>query len=112
VPDGISRDAWDYFAIRNTGLDDMDLLIDNFKLELFGSNAGIAGDFDGDGDVDGRDFLRWQRGGSPNPLSAGDLALWQAGYGNSPLAAIGAVPEPSGILLISLGLMSVIGRRK
>src|SRR5262245_39274161 len=41
----------------------------------------LLGDFDGDGDVDGRDFLVWQRGGSPNPLSAGDLAQWQANYG-------------------------------
>jgi hypothetical protein len=43
--------------------------------------ASATGDFDGDGDVDGRDFLRWQRGGSPNPLSASDLALWKATYG-------------------------------
>ena len=53
-----------------------------------------TGDFDHDGDVDGRDFLLWQRGGSPNALSAGDLALWQSGYG-SPVTAISAVPEPA-----------------
>jgi hypothetical protein len=47
-----------------------------------------SGDFDGDGDVDGRDFLRWQRGGSPNPLSSSDLSLWQAQYGTpGPLVA-------------------------
>ena len=38
---------------------------------------------DGDGDVDGRDFLVWQRSGSPAPLSAGDLADWQDSYGTS-----------------------------
>ena len=32
-PDGISSDSWNYFAIRNTGTDDYDMLIDNFKLE-------------------------------------------------------------------------------
>jgi hypothetical protein len=47
--------------------------------------ALASGDFDGDGDVDGRDFLRWQRGNSPNPLSSGDLALWQEQYGTSGL---------------------------
>jgi hypothetical protein len=45
------------------------------------------GNFDNDGlpagDVDGRDFLTWQRGNSPNPLGAGDLSLWQANYGTS-----------------------------
>ena len=30
-----------------------------------GGGPHIAGDFNGDADVDGRDFLLWQRGGSP-----------------------------------------------
>ncbi|TWU28127.1 hypothetical protein [Bythopirellula polymerisocia] len=47
-----------------------------------------TGDFDGDRDVDGRDFLVWQR----NP-TAGDLTDWQAQYGS---AVILSVPEPSG----------------
>jgi len=36
--------------------------------------AGSSGDFDSDGDIDGNDFLRWQRGfGTPNPnFSDGD----------------------------------------
>jgi hypothetical protein len=42
-----------------------------------------TGDFDNDNDVDGRDFLVWQRGGSPNSLSSGDLALWQQTYGQA-----------------------------
>jgi hypothetical protein len=46
------------------------------------------GDFDSDGDVDGRDFLAWQR----NP-SVGDLAEWQAAYGNGAINA-GAKPVP------------------
>lgn len=56
---------------------------------------GITGDFDNDGDVDGRDFLAWQRGDSPDSLSAGDLADWQGNYGFGTLAAATAVPEPS-----------------
>jgi Ca2+-binding RTX toxin-like protein len=39
---------------------------------------GIAGDFDADGDLDGRDFLAWQR----NP-SIGSLIDWQNGYGDA-----------------------------
>jgi hypothetical protein len=50
--------------------------------------ASLPGDFDFDGDVDGRDFLRWQRGQSTTPQSSGDLADWQNNYGTgSPLVA-------------------------
>jgi hypothetical protein len=65
-------------------------------------STGLAGDFDFDGDVDGRDFLIWQRGGSPSPLSPTDLADWQANYGSgSFVAANVAVPEPSSLLLVA-----------
>ncbi|TWU28154.1 hypothetical protein [Bythopirellula polymerisocia] len=75
--------------------------------------ATLPGDFDLDGDVDGRDFLVWQRGGSPNGINSGDLALWQAQYGNPPPLAqslqqdnIGrVVPEPGAVVLIALGLV-------
>ena len=59
--------------------------------------AGLAGDFDGDGDVDGRDFLAWQRGyGTQAPdatksdgdadgdtdVDGDDLTVWQGQYGD------------------------------
>ncbi|MEM9659538.1 MAG: hypothetical protein AAF961_14355, partial [Planctomycetota bacterium] len=37
----------------------------------------LLGDFNSDALVNGADFLVWQRGGSPNPLSASDLAEWE-----------------------------------
>lgn len=40
-----------------------------------------GGDFNEDSTTDGFDFLAWQRGESPNPLSAEDLTEWQNGYG-------------------------------
>ena len=77
------------------------------------SAAGQDGDFDGDTDVDGRDFLIWQRGGSPNSLGAGDLALWQTNYGAGGLAAVSAVPEPSSVILLMLGALCCgRGKRK
>lgn len=52
------------------------------RTKLMDSTMPLLGDFDGDGDVDGRDFLVWQRGGSPTPFSASDLAMWRANYGS------------------------------
>jgi len=64
----------------------------------------LAGDFDGDGDRDGADFLLWQR----DLGDAGSLAVWEANFGVPPLSAItSAVPEPASLLLAlfaSLGL--------
>jgi hypothetical protein len=68
------------------------------------------GDFDVDGDVDGADFLVWQRGGSPNPLSAADLATWKGNFGSA-VAAAGAVPEP-GTLGLALMAGIVVGLRR
>jgi probable HAF family extracellular repeat protein len=67
------------------------------------------GDFDGDGDVDGRDFLLWQRGQSPNPLSVAELADWQMNYGVGGTASsnVSLIPEPSSIWLAGLGVACV-----
>ena len=67
----------------------------------------LPGDFDGDLDVDGRDFLAWQRGESPDPFSNADLAAWQQYYGTvipAPLAAV-SVPEPLSAVLFGLCIL-------
>jgi hypothetical protein len=82
-------------------------------LDVEYSTAGLEGDFDNDGDVDGRDFLRWQRGQSPNPLSASDLAAWQTNYGASGLvAAVATVPEPHAVALLCCGIMGLVGLKR
>jgi hypothetical protein len=60
-----------------------------------GTGATVTGDFDNDGDVDGRDFLVWQR----NP-SVGSLSDWQTNFGTGALSAATAVPEPSCLSLL------------
>ncbi len=79
------------------------------------STPGILGDFDGDGDVDGNDFLRWQRGDSPNgvagvSVSAADLIDWQGNFGTPPLSAVVAVPETSSAVLAMLAGFIVVYR--
>jgi hypothetical protein len=60
-----------------------------------------SADFDADGDVDGQDFLHWQRGdgdadgdGATGPA---DLAVWRQQYGAADAAIRNlVVPEPTG----------------
>jgi hypothetical protein len=88
----------------------------NPEVEFFGTFIAtyslvqpVAGDFNNDGNVDGADFLVWQRGGSPNPLSAGDLETWKTAFGGP---AIGAVPEPTAALLLGVAMFgSMLGLR-
>jgi hypothetical protein len=78
-------------------------ILGNEEIFRFGAvsfTTGQAGDFDGDGRVDGRDFLVWQRGGSPSPLSSGDLAAWRSNFGAGGAAAVAAaVPGPTALAL-------------
>jgi len=94
-------------------------------IQLFDSSAGADPDFNGDGDVNGQDFLIWQQGfgltGQTNndngdadgngTINADDLALWRSGFGSA-VAAAGAVPEPTSALLAAFvgGLAMLTGR--
>jgi len=70
---------------------------------ILASAALVSGDFDGDGDVDGADFLSWQR--NPN---IGSLTDWQANFGSTPQTIANvAVPEPSGIMLLLIAVCSL-----
>jgi len=61
-----------------------------------------SGDFDNDGDVDGADFLTWQRN-----LGVGNLSAWESNFGNTGvLTATQAVPEPSSWFLALSGVLS------
>ena len=102
-----------------------------------GGSAGIAGfafdvltaptndaDFDGNGVVDGADFLTWQRGaGAAGGLNQGDanadgfvdgadLDIWEGQFGGAATGAIAAVPEPAAALLLALGLCGVARFRR
>ncbi len=69
-------------------------------------SVGIPGDFDDDDDVDGFDFLIWQR----DP-SIGSLSDWQNNFGRtSSTVNLSAIPEPSslGLALLGLVLLSLV----
>jgi hypothetical protein len=70
------------------------------------------GDFDGDGAIDGHDFLAWQRGESPHLLSFDDLNEWQNHYGLGTVPVTTAVPEPMNIALVLPAFVLLLRRRK
>ena len=94
----------------------------------FAQSPVLSGDYDLDSDVDGADFLTWQKSyGSTNDLAADgdrdgaidndDLAVWHATYGQAFGSAqasslTSTVPEPTGISLLVLATsLSLCSRR-
>ncbi|HMP08689.1 MAG TPA: PEP-CTERM sorting domain-containing protein, partial [Lacipirellulaceae bacterium] len=79
-------------------------------------------DFDGNGVVDGADFLVWQRslGSSTGAdadydgaVNAADLAIWQAQYAPAGATAASAtVPEPAACALLSAALAATASLRR
>jgi hypothetical protein len=87
--------------------------------------TGPAGDYNGDGTVDGADFLVWQRnlgtvatpsgsgadGNGNGSVDAGDLDVWKDHFGETP-PPIAAVPEPATAMLALVGALALIQRRR
>jgi hypothetical protein len=112
----------------SNGRADIRLLTDDKgELYILGKSDGMIravvgpepdADFDSDGDVDGADFLVWQRNvGAGSSLQQGDadgdqavtaadLEYWREQFGGEPLAA--PVPEPASAVLAAAALAIVL----
>jgi hypothetical protein len=66
-------------VLHGSGSASNEVLIDNIRLVL--NTPTLSADFDADGDVDGSDFLEWQRG-LGSSLDASDLVNWQTQFGS------------------------------
>lgn len=107
---GPPPDSFNYVAFRNAA--DFDYVLDNFKIEVFGSNATQPGDFNGDGKVDAADFVAWREtDGTPAGYNA-----WRTSFGTG--AGSGAdvsgsnVPEPASLILLAVGGLLAYGMRR
>lgn len=100
--DGISQAIGTWGAV-GSGANNETSLLTGSGLLLISTLDALGGDFDLDGDVDGADFLKWQRDG-------GSLTDWQNNYGtdnSNTLSNAGAVPEPSGLLLTFIAVSTL-----
>lgn len=96
-------------------------------LNLVAGSAGNA-DFNGDGSVDGNDFLAWQRGfgatvggtlaqGDANgdgAINGADLTIWKNQFGVPATATVESVPEPGtlGLAFAATGVVVAAARRR
>jgi hypothetical protein len=105
---------WSDAIIDEVRIGDAVLTPDQFLFETVDAPTEDA-DFDDDGDVDGQDFLVWQRGlgvaaatpaqgdaDDDDDVDANDLAIWRSQFGEP---AATAIPEPA---TIGLGLAAVV----
>jgi hypothetical protein len=91
----------------------------------FKATANPSADFDGDGDADGEDFLRWQRGlgkaigvshaegdaDRDGDVDQDDLKLWKGAAG----ASAKSIPEPTAAVMalagLAMGAWAALARR-
>lgn len=94
--------------------------LEQLEITLMGTIEAVAienADFNSDGEVDGADYLVWQRGllagaslaeGDANgdmTVDNLDLAVWQQQYGTQPIVpSVASVPEPSSVMLMLIAL--------
>ena len=88
-----------------------------------GAPMGVPGDYNGNGVVDGPDYVLWRNGGplqnevdAPGTVNAADYTAWRARFGNtsgsgSSLEGGAAVPEPGTWLLALMVPAMLFGRR-
>lgn len=120
----------DFLATYSLSFSDEDLPgasnLESLEITLMGTIEAAAdnADFDTDSDIDGDDYLTWQRGfavgaslsegdanGDAN-VDATDLAIWQQQFATaSAIGGVYAVPEPASLVMLLIGTALIAGRR-
>jgi hypothetical protein len=82
----------------------------------------VAGDYNGNGNVDSADYVLWRNGGplqnevhNPGTVSAEDYSEWRARFGNPGSgsgAGNAAIPEPATLALCMLGVAGLQMNRR
>jgi hypothetical protein len=104
-----------YWGGGEYGIDGGNVInFDNVALVFTPPAPFQPGDFnESGGQVDGEDFLAWQRGEAPGGLTDAELTVWKSNYG-LPLVPVSAVPEPASAALVcaALAALRLTARRR
>jgi hypothetical protein len=104
--------SYDYVAFRNAS-GDFDYAIDNFMIEVIGSNESgdLLGDYNENGTVDAADYVSWREGNINGQQGYLD---WRANFGRTltPGSSSASVPEPAGLALLVIGGLLAGSRRR
>jgi hypothetical protein len=115
-------------VFRTSGAHDL-----TFEYRSFGQNVrgfvsyvgvppGVPGDYNGNGVVDGADYVLWRKGGplqnevdTPGTVNAADYTAWRARFGNttgSGTVKASSIPEPASCMLALFipGLLFLVRR--
>jgi hypothetical protein len=117
-----ATNAVKFFVSRGTN--QAGSIIDDIRIEATSQFPAITtnADFNADGEVDGEDFLLWQRGlgaatgavlgdGDANgdgAVNGADLDVWRLASPGRVVPAVSAVPEPASVAIASLALVGLI----
>jgi lysozyme len=127
-------DFWQYSSTGNIGGEspvDRDVYQGTLE-QMLAEFQGVQphGDFNQDGDVDGGDYLTWQKwngstgaaatfargdANGDRKINAADLAVWSAGFGQPPASgapALTATPEPSSAALAAAMIAAFASARR
>lgn len=77
--------------------------------------ASLPGDFNGDGKVNGADYVVWRKNPAANGGTPGGYNTWRANFGSGSGAgslSAEAVPEPSMMLLLASAVACAVGVRR
>jgi hypothetical protein len=116
-------DTWELFVATTLGTFTS---INQASFELLQAfNVGVPGDFDGDGDVDGADFVVWQTNyptangaslangdaDSDGDVDGADFDAWQSSFPQNGGGA-SPVPEPSTYLTLLIGAVMALAWKR
>ena len=125
--DGVAQPTGVYGAVGSGAANEIGEITGGGLLQVTSLPITENADFNGDGQVDGADFLVWQRGnggpGGPTQgdangdsvVNGGDLAIWQSNFGGTgAAAAASAVPEPASatLAILSIGVLLAANSRR
>jgi T5SS/PEP-CTERM-associated repeat protein len=96
----------------NTGTFNVVFTATGVTLSSFTPTTGLPGDFNGNGKVDGADYVSWRNGSNPTQAQ---YNLWRTNFGRTSGSASGtsqqaAVPEPAVPGMLLIGLSALLSR--